>query len=198
VRPGRGKKSKASKRAIDRPSRGRKKLPLDTKLILLTESGYRCAVPTCRAFLTLDIHHLEQVSDGGSGDPANLLAVCPTCHARYHRGDISQESLYVYKTMLVALTGAFDVETVDKLLFLEQLEKDFLIVSGDGVLPFARLIASGLASVELKANNGWQIVTYSVSLSDKGHHLLHAWKGGDRLGLYDAVYGASSGGSISA
>ena len=42
--------------------------------------------------------------------------------------------------MLVALTGAFDQEAIDRLLFLESREQDFLVVSGDGLLHFARLI----------------------------------------------------------
>lgn len=85
--------------------------------------------------------------------------------------------------MLVAISRAFDVEAVDKLFFLAMHEKDFLIVSGDGALHFARLVAGGLASVTQKANNAWQIVTYAVNLSERGLQLVHAWKSGDRLQL---------------
>ena len=49
--------------------------------------------------------------------------------------------------MLVALSHAFDVESVDRLLFLSLCPKDYLVVSGDGLLSFSRLIAAGLASV---------------------------------------------------
>src|SRR5712675_1180017 len=77
--------------------RERKDLPARTRLFLLTESGYRCAVPICRNILALDMHHIWEVSAGGSDDPANLIALCPTCHALYHRGTIKAESIYVYK-----------------------------------------------------------------------------------------------------
>src|ERR1700722_16460548 len=163
--------------------RERADLPLKTRLIVLTESGYRCAVPTCRSILALDMHHIWEVSNGGGNDPSNLIALCPTCHALYHRGTIKADSIYAYKAMLVAITRAFDVEAVDRLLFLESCTKDFLVVSGDGLLHFSRLIAAGLATVEQKSNNNWQLVTYAVNIQDKGRQLIEAWRQGDRTRL---------------
>lgn len=180
--------AKATTKTKSKP-RERKKLPLDTRVIVLTESGYRCAVPTCRNILALDMHHIYQVSFGGGDDPSNLIALCPTCHALYHRGTIMQESIYVYKAMLVAITRAFDVEAIDRLLFLESCKKDFLVVSGDGLLHFARLIAGGLASTVLKSNNNWQLVTYAVNISKRGRQLIEAWRQGDRARLHEVMGG---------
>ena len=42
---------------------------------VLIEAGYRCAVPTCRTILALDLHHIEEVKDGGPNEPSNLLAL---------------------------------------------------------------------------------------------------------------------------
>jgi hypothetical protein len=176
--------------------RERDKLPLNTRVIVLTESGYRCAVPTCRNILALDMHHIWEVSAGGSDDPSNLIALCPLCHGLYHRGTISQESIYVYKAMLVAITRAFDVEAIDRLLFLDSCKTDFLVVSGDGLLHFARLIAAGLALADLKSNNNWQIVTYAINISDKGRHLIEAWKQGDRTRLREVMGGPLPGGTV--
>ena len=169
--------------------RERDKLPLKTQVILLTESGYRCAVPTCRNILALDMHHIWEVSAGGGDDPSNLIALCSFCHDLYHRHTIKQESIYIYKAMLVAITRAFDVEAIDRLLFLESCKKDFLVVSGDGLLHFGRLIAAGLASVDQKSNNNWQLVTYAVNISDKGRQLIEAWKQGDRTRLHTVMGG---------
>jgi hypothetical protein len=174
-------------------TRERKKLNLKTTTIVLTEAGYRCAVPTCRQILALDLHHIYQVSENGSDEPSNLIALCPTCHALFHRGTISTDAIYFYKSMLVAITRAFDLEAVDRLLFLHPLPKDFLIVSGDGLLHFARLVAAGLASVEMKANNAFQLVTYSVNISEKGRHLIEAWRGGDRTKLSQVLGGPAPG-----
>ena len=170
-------------------TRERTNLSAKTRLLLLTESGYRCAVPSCRGILALDLHHICEVSEGGSDDPSNLIALCPTCHGLYHRGTIKAESIYVYKAMLVAITRAFDVEAIDRLLFLEMCKKDFLIVSGDGLLDFSRLIAARLADMEQKANNENQIVTYAVNISDKGRLLIEAWREGDRTRLKTAIAG---------
>lgn len=169
--------------------RERKKLPAETRQLLLTECGYRCAVPRCRNILALDMHHMWEVRAGGSDDPSNLIALCSYCHDMYHRGNIASESIYIYKAMLVAISRAFDIDAVDRLLFLNGHKKDFLIVSGDGLLHFGRLIAAGLATVEQKANNNWQIVTYSVNISDKGRLIIEAWKEGDRVRLQKLIAG---------
>ena len=180
-----------TKKTLNR--RERKNLRLPTKTAVLTESGYRCAVPTCRGILAMDMHHLYQVADGGGDEPSNLIALCPTCHALYHRGNISADAIYAYKAMLVALSRAFDIDAVDRLLFLSPLKKDFLIVSGDGLLHFGRLIAAGLASVDLKANNNFQIVTYSINISPKGKQIIDAWKRGDRVMLKNLLGGPLPG-----
>lgn len=171
------------------PPRERRDLPLRTVTSVLTEAGYRCAVPTCRGILALDMHHVWEVAAGGGDEPTNLIALCPTCHALYHRGTISADSIYAYKAMLVAISRAFDLESVDRLLFLRLLAKDYLVVSGDGLLHFARLIAAGLAAVEMKANNNWNIVTYAVNISEKGKQLIDAWKQGDRVRLSHLLSG---------
>ncbi|MBW2571960.1 MAG: HNH endonuclease [Deltaproteobacteria bacterium] len=182
-----------SKKVKEAPKE-RKKLAVKTVTIVLTEAGHRCAVPTCRGILALDLHHIWEVNAGGGNEPSNLVALCPTCHALYHRGTITQDSIYAYKAMLVSLSHAFDVEAVDRLLFLAQCTKDFLIVSGDGVLHFSRILAAGLATVEMKANNNWNIVTYAINISDKGLQLIEAWRQGDREQLSQALTGQQNEG----
>jgi HNH endonuclease len=178
----------SKKKKMARP-RERANLKISTRVKLLTESGYRCAVPTCRGILAMDMHHIYEVSVGGGDDPSNLIALCPTCHALYHRGTISAESIYAFKAMLVAISRAFDLDAVDRLLFLSPLKKDFLIVTGDGVLQFARLIAANLVEVKQMANNNFQIVTYALNITQKGKQLIDAWRAGDRARLKIAVGG---------
>ncbi len=173
----------------------RKRIPTNIKTQILTEAGYRCAVPTCRDLLLLDLHHIYQVSEDGKDEAANLLALCPTCHARYHRGHIPREAIFAYKSTLVAINRAFDLEAIDRLMFLESLSKDFLIVSGDGVLHFDRLIGAGLASFSSKSNNNGLLVTYAVNLSPKGKMLIEAWKSGDHLKIKQFVTSTVPGGA---
>lgn len=185
-------------------ARKREAVPLVVKIQVLTEAGYRCAVPTCRGILALDLHHIVAVAEDGANTPDNLLALCPTCHALYERGTIKRESIQAWKMTLVALSNAFDRETVDKLIFLYRIQptptswKPFgdpysLILSGDGVVQFYKLIASDLAYAQqvgptpyrgyLNSNANPTPVYYNVHLTDKGMRLLEAWMAGDREGI---------------
>jgi hypothetical protein len=145
----------------------RKALPQATALTVLTEAGYRCAVPTCRTILALDLHHMVEVSEGGTNDPANLVALCPTCHALFHRGRIARESISLWKGMLVTLSQAFDAHAIDDLLFLYKLPENQLLVSGDGVLKFSRLIAADLAGFQLAMQNG-PMLLYRIGVTNRG------------------------------
>ena len=117
----------------------------------------------------------------------------PYVPALYHRDNISADAIYSYKSMLVALSRGFDLEAVDRLLFLLMCEKDFLVVSGDGLVRFSRLIAAGLASADQKANNNWLIVSYAINISEKGKQIIEAWKSGDRLRLKQTLGGPVPG-----
>lgn len=74
-----------------------------------------------RNILAIDIHHIVQVAEGGGTEAGNLVALCPKCHALFHRGTITRESIYAWKNMLVSLSHAFDTPTIDDLLFLATL-----------------------------------------------------------------------------
>ena len=52
------------KSVAQKPSE-RRNLALKTRTLVLTEAGYRCAVPTCRGILALDLHHIWEVVAGG-------------------------------------------------------------------------------------------------------------------------------------
>ncbi len=168
----------------------RKAIPSALMREVLIEAGYRCGVPTCRTILAIDLHHLVEVSAGGGNEIANLIALCPTCHALHHRGTISADALYAWKGVLAALGMAFDREAIDRLMFLSLCPIDYLVVSGDGLLHYSRLIAAGLARVDMKANNAWQLVTYAVNISPKGRLLIDAWKTGDRQLVAEALASA--------
>lgn len=77
----------------------RKKVPKKVVIEVLTEARYRCAVQTCRNIFAIDIHHwgaphhIIEVVEGGDNELANLIALCLTCHALFHRGIISRDSI---------------------------------------------------------------------------------------------------------
>lgn len=155
---------------------------------ILQESGFRCANPVCRMALTLEIHHIEPISEDGGNTQDNLIALCPNCHALYHKGIITPEAVKTWKMILLSLNEGFDRRSVDLLLFLGKQGEHF--VSGDGVLEFASLIASDLVSVAggVKRGGGgpWSgsipVTLYEVRLTDKGRRFVENWKKGDQQG----------------
>lgn len=91
--------------------------------------------------------------------------------------------------MLVSLNQAFDQRDIDDLLFLSMPGNPNLQVSGDGVLKFSRLIASGLVGYYI-AIQGPTTLRYSVVLTEKGRLLVSAWRFGDRNALTQVLGGA--------
>jgi hypothetical protein len=178
----------------------RKAIPVPTKLAVLHEAGYKCSNPACRTVLTLDIHHLDYVKDGGGNTVENLLALCPNCHSLHHQSHIPRESLRAWKMLLLALNEGFDKRSVDVLLALDELKG--IMLWGDGLLGCAALIASGLVTVEKKHEvvdrNGLfgsyiehRIQKYWVELSAKGQLFIEAWKRGDQNAAVQAWSGSN-------
>src|SRR5262245_47653048 len=116
----------------------RKAIALSVKQHVLHEAGYLCANPACRTVLTLDIHHLNYVSDGGTDTAENLLPLCPNCHALHHKGVIPRTSLKAWKMFLLALNEAFDKQSINILLTLAKLGV-IQRVTGDGLIRLAAL-----------------------------------------------------------
>ena len=154
----------------------RKALPVDVRKLVLHECGYRCAVPTCRWPLTLDVHHMEYVSEGGPDTAENLLPVCRNCHGMIHDGAISRKSVRAWKMLLLALNEGYDRRSIDALLLLNS--RGFLRVSGDAFLQLASLAASGFiaASYFSSVEHAW----YEVQLTERGKLFVDAWRRGDQ------------------
>ncbi|MBI1930628.1 HNH endonuclease [Candidatus Poribacteria bacterium] len=158
----------------------RKSLPIDVRKRVLHEAGYKCGNPVCRTILTLDIHHLVPVADGGPDDPENLLALCPNCHALHHKGEILTESLRAWKIILLALNEAYDRKSVDLLLALDKIGPVW--ISGDGIFDCSGLIAAGL--IEFRQIGSWQPNTGNppchLSLTSRGRTMVASWKQGNQ------------------
>jgi hypothetical protein len=172
------------------PSKRRREVSHATRVAVLTEAGYRCAVPTCRNLLAIDLHHIEPVAEAGDNSAGNLIALCPQCHALLHRGTIEKSSILVWKGILVALSHGFDKGTVDRLLFLSiSPDNRPAFFTAEGVLAFVSLIAAGIVTVDHQIgghdDRGWapNNISYFLKLTDKGSALVEAWKSGDRKAL---------------
>jgi hypothetical protein len=157
---------------------------------VLREAGYKCANPTCRNILTLQLHHIVWVKDDGGSEPTNLIALCGHCHDLHTHGHIPVSAIRHWKGILHALNHAFNKASMDLLLYLNQPEIENVWYTGDGLLRFSGLIAAGL--VELAASQYSVGVRFGnspptappttavrVKLTEKGRLLVEAWLKGD-------------------
>src|SRR5687768_8506061 len=87
---------------------------------VLREACYMCGNPRCRHILTLELHHMVWVKDGGGNDPTNLIALCPNCHSLHTQGHIPESAIRHWKGILHALNHAFNKESMDLLLYLNR------------------------------------------------------------------------------
>lgn len=169
-------------------------IPLAVKREVLIEACYRCAVPLCRESITIDVHHID--GDASNNDTANLVVLCPTCHAAFHRKKYSVEAIKFWKLLLRQLNASYDRNTINLLLMLGELSEskwDKYEVTGDGLLAFAPLLAGGLIDVSIfhRAAYDRAMPYYEVRLSERGRATMKAWKEGDPSAL-QAHHGAPS------
>jgi hypothetical protein len=178
----------------------RKKIPVAVQHRLLMEAGYKCGNPICRNVITLEVHHIQYVSEGGGDQPENLLVLCPYCHAMHHAGHIPLEAIRHWKGMLTALNHAFDHASIDLLLFLWQTKGQEIWYTGDGLLRFSRLVAAGLVTFKTQKLYGYTPTTsghmgsiptvfhgtsyelgmkIEIELTEKGARLVKAWRTGN-------------------
>lgn len=86
----------------------RPEIPVQLKRDVLVEAGHRCAIPACKA-IPVEIAHIEPWTKVKAHTFDNLIALCPTCHARYDSssGGIDRKAMRQYKANLGVLTSRY-------------------------------------------------------------------------------------------
>lgn len=175
----------------------RKKIPSETKQLVLLEAGYMCGNPRCRHVLTLELHHIIWVRDGGGNEPINLIALCPNCHALHTHGHIPDQAIRVWKNMLISLNSV-NRANLDILLHLYRQERDsigkHIRYSGDSLLQLAGLLNAGLVKVgsgQTSSGIGGfpPLSAFEVKLTSQGAMLVEAWLSGDEESYNEALCG---------
>lgn len=168
-------------------------IPPATRQLVLLEAGYKCANPSCRHILTLELHHIVWVKDSGGNDPENLVALCPNCHSLHTAGHIPADAVRCWKSLLVSLNNP-NRASADILLVLHQEERRIASsldpskepppfrFTGDGLGVLSSLIVSDLITVSrrfLGANSwGSSMPSFEVKLTAAGKQLVEAWLSG--------------------
>lgn len=74
-------------------------IPAEIRRAVLVEAGHRCAIPRCGQ-TEIDVHHIIPWEQSKKNEYSNLIALCPVCHRRAHKGEIDRKSLFMYKESL--------------------------------------------------------------------------------------------------
>lgn len=70
-------------------------VPTDLERLLFELAGHRCTI--CRA-PWMEVHHIDEISEGGATSFDNLIVLCPNCHTRvHHEGVPTKTELRHYK-----------------------------------------------------------------------------------------------------
>jgi hypothetical protein len=190
------------KRSATVQSPKRRNIPPTIRQMVLLEAGYKCASPSCRHILTLELHHIVWVKDGGGDEADNLLVLCPNCHSLHTAGHIPADAIRVWKSLLVSLNSPHRA-SADLLLILHQDEQRIepctnengaapaFRFTGDGLAMLSGLLVSGLIEISRRFSGlgfyGSSMPSFEVRLTDAGRRLVEAWLSGQPDAIADAL-----------
>ncbi|MFJ8655139.1 HNH endonuclease [Streptomyces rochei] len=107
----------------------RPKIPSELRRRVLIEAGHRCAIPTCKS-TPVEIAHIVPWAKVLKHEFKNLIALCPTCHARFDdsHGPIDLKAMRQYKANLnplLSISLASRGGQADKLAAYQELRARF-------------------------------------------------------------------------
>jgi hypothetical protein len=150
------------------------------------EAGHRCAIPTCRRH-PIEIAHIEPHKPDGANDVfENLIALCPTCHARYDNGEIDRPSMRLYKANLSVLNSRYsDYERRVLEFFAARPGANAISLPGADfsllyLLQDGLLVDIGARGVSMRAG-GVELAPKTYELTEKGRDFVNLWLGGNDL-----------------
>ncbi len=152
-------------------------VPEPLKRRVLVEAGHRCAIPTCRTPVT-EVAHIIPYSIVKKHEYENLIALCPTCHARADKGEIDRTSLKMYKRILQRITDRYDRF---ELTILDELRQEHsVIIAGNMTLLIKNLLDERLVELDNIVNMmnitiGGVSANVRVILTQKGKEFIHEW-----------------------
>lgn len=157
-------------------------------------AGHQCTI--CRA-PWLEIHHIEELENGGKTEFSNLIVLCPNCHTRVHKTKVpSKDELRHYKLkqeIAYELPIIGSLSTEEKRLLLETadnvLQRDWIhyrtrsesyplvlfeeeaISAATQLAGYQYLVETGILDIEVEASDrqvGLFHVVIGVHLTTKG------------------------------
>ncbi|MFE5613981.1 HNH endonuclease [Streptomyces sp. NPDC056470] len=135
-------------------TQARKAVPAEVKRAVLVEAGHRCAIPTCKTSTT-EIAHIRPWRVVREHKVENLIALCPTCHTRFDKGEIDRKAMLQYKANLGVINGRYgEIERRVLALFAENPEINSVPMPAASDIAMMHLVKDGLFMRGLKPNLG--------------------------------------------
>lgn len=157
----------------------RPKIPAELKRRVLLEAGHRCAIHTCRYIDVVIIHHIIPWAKCKKHEYANLIALCPNCHAKADQGEIDRKSLRIYKANLRYAYDKFSTLEIEILFELyKEREKTVREFPSFMLILINRILDAEYVQV-IPSQNKVEILGMNVSpvylrITDKGREYINS------------------------
>jgi hypothetical protein len=166
----------------DRPD-----IPIHLRRQVLVEAGHRCAIPTCRQ-TPVELAHIIPWAKCQKHEFENLIALCPTCHTRFDRGDIDKKSMEMYKQSLSVLNsryGDYEQRILQYFIDTPEAEEIKLPYGQNTDILLMYLLRDGLL-IDLPEKRPITMsssgrVSMPYKLTDKGKHFISQWKSAENI-----------------
>lgn len=148
---------------------------------VLVEAGHRCAIPACHQ-VPVEVAHIKPWRTVREHTFDNLIALCPTCHALYDKGEIDRKAMLQYKANLSVLNGRYgDLERRVLLYFAESSDRDSIYLAKGFDILLMYLIADGflVETDELKYRFSKEGTLYYIT--DQGREFVDKWLRAEKL-----------------
>lgn len=156
----------------------RKAIPLSLKREVFIESGHRCAILRCKQ-VPVELAHIVQWSECKEHTFDNLIALCPTCHTRFDKGEISKKEMQIYKSNLSIINNRYgDLEQRVLKILAEEDSLDSIWLPGGLDILLMYLLNDGLL-VDTGEDCGISIggipAHKSYKITEKGKVFIKKW-----------------------
>ena len=156
---------------------------------VLVEAGHRCAIPTCRQ-TPVELAHIEPWAKVKDHTFENLIALCPTCHTRFDKGEIDRKSMLRYKANLTILNSRYgDLERRVLEAFAANPMHNTIALPGSLHILLSYLLQDGLlvqgrvtSGISVSAGAGSvEMTPVNYVLTEKGREFVDRWVAAQEL-----------------
>jgi HNH endonuclease len=150
-------------------------IPAHLERAVLIECGHRCAIPTCRQ-VPVELTHIHPWAKCKMHTFDNLIALCPTCHTRYDKGEIDRKSMRTYKLNLLLVSSRYgDLEQRVIRIFVKNRTTDEFWWFVDMEIFLLNLLEDGLLGDGGQTKNVGGLVQKLYKLTAKGRDYVDQW-----------------------